>query len=61
MYRICSRRQPKNGNLPAWGFGEARHQKEILLLNTELMNIKMGTVSEDIYFNIYFERHCDLK
>jgi len=62
---MFSRRQPKSGNLPTCRFGEgrtiARDQKEILLLNTELVNIKLGTVSEDICLTFYFEIHCDLK
>jgi hypothetical protein len=62
---MFSCRQPKSGNIPACGFGEdrtiARHQKEILLLNTHLVNIKLGTVSEDICLTFYFGIHCDLK
>jgi len=50
---------------PACGSDEGRtivrHQKEILLLHTELVNIKLGTVSEDICLIFYFETHCDLK
>ena len=62
---MFNRRQPKSGNLPACRFREgrtiARHQTEIPLLNTELVNIKLSIVSEDICLTFYFKIHCDLK